>query len=389
MAITTNSKRMKVSELDFDTIKTNLKTFLQAQSEFSDYDFEGSGLSVLIDLLAYNTHYNGVYTNLAVNEMFLDSASKRASVVSLSKMLGYTPRSAVCARAIVNASIAAPTSSPAVATLNAQQPFLTSIDGVSYVFYNLEDVTTARSTAGSYTFSNLTLVEGTPLSFKYTVATGVRYIIPNANIDISTLSIQVQSSSTSDIYETYTRAEDLTEVALKNGLLKKLQNVHSYKRECAIYVEGKVDSRFDFTGIDCNNIPFIMEVKNVPLADYEDITAKDRKKYCYDDREQNSKVAYFPDGYRKKSTDTVSPRALKHIQELTLIKKESITRCIMCYVIQRTDVNRFQPSIIDPEYREAVRVAIDAGVEIITMVVKWTKEGEAYFIRDDLPITGF
>ena len=212
MAITTNSKRMKVSELDFDTIKTNLKTFLKAQSEFSDYDFEGSGLSVLIDLLAYNTHYNGVYTNLAVNEMFLDSASKRASVVSLSKMLGYTPRSAVCARAIVNASIAAPTSSPAVATLNAQQPFLTSIDGVSYVFYNLEDVTTARSTAGNYTFSNLTLVEGTPLSFKYTVATGVRYIIPNANIDISTLSIQVQSSSTSDIYETFTRAEDLTAV---------------------------------------------------------------------------------------------------------------------------------------------------------------------------------
>ena len=227
MAITTNSKRMKVAELDFDTIKTNLKTFLKAQSEFSDYDFEGSGLSVLIDLLAYNTHYNGVYTNLAVNEMFLDSASKRASVVSLSKMLGYTPRSAVCARAIVNASIAAPTSSPAVATLNAQQPFLTSIDGVSYVFYNLEDVTTARSTAGNYTFSNLTLVEGTPLSFKYTVAAGVRYIIPNANIDISTLSIQVQSSSTSDIYETFTRAEDLTAVTetTKVYFLKEIDSI--------------------------------------------------------------------------------------------------------------------------------------------------------------------
>jgi hypothetical protein len=212
MAITTNSKRMKVSELDFDAIKTNLKTFLQAQSEFSDYDFEGSGLSVLIDLLAYNTHYNGVYTNLAVNEMFLDSASKRASVVSLSKMLGYTPRSAVCARATVNVSITAPTSSPTVATLPAQQPFLTSIDGVSYVFYNLEDVTVSRSTSGSYTFSNLSIVEGTPLSFKYTVASGVRYIIPNANIDISTLSVQIQESSTSDIYETYTRAEDLTSV---------------------------------------------------------------------------------------------------------------------------------------------------------------------------------
>jgi hypothetical protein len=109
-------------------------------------------------------------------------------------------------------SIAAPTSSPTVATLPAQQPFLTSIDGVSYVFYNLEDVTTARNTAGNYTFSNLNIVEGTPLSFKYTVAAGVRYIIPNANIDISTLSVQIQESATSDIYETFTRAEDLTAV---------------------------------------------------------------------------------------------------------------------------------------------------------------------------------
>jgi len=184
-------------------------------------------------------------------------------------------------------------------------------------------------------------------------------------------------------------AEDLTEAALKKNCLHTLQNVRSYKRECAIYVEGKVDSRFDFTGIDANGVPFIMEIKNVPLADYEDITAKDRKKKCYDDREQNTKVAYFPDGYRKKTEDTVSPRALKHITELTLIKKESKTRCIMCYVIQRIDVDRFQPSIIDPQYREAVKLAINAGVEIITMVVEWTREGEAYFIRDDLPITPF
>ena len=184
-------------------------------------------------------------------------------------------------------------------------------------------------------------------------------------------------------------AEELTETALKNNLLSKLQNVRRFKRETSIYVEGKVDSRFDFSGIDCNGVPFIMEVKNVPLADYEDITAKDRKGKCYDDRVYNSKVAYFPDGYRKKSTDPVSPRALKHIKELTLIKKESKTRCIMCYVIQRPDVDRFQVSIIDPIYREAVKEAIKSGVEIITMVVKWTREGESYFVRDDLPITPF
>ena len=184
-------------------------------------------------------------------------------------------------------------------------------------------------------------------------------------------------------------AENLTENALKLNYLSKLQNIKSFRRETTIFVEGKVDSRFDFTGIDKNGIPFIMEVKNVPLADYEDITAKDRKKKCYDDRDVNSKVAYFPDGYRKKSDDTISPRALKHIQELTLIKKESITRCIMCYVIQRTDVCCFQPSIIDPLYRQAVKEGIEAGIEIITLVVSWSHDGQAHFVRDDLPITPF
>lgn len=184
-------------------------------------------------------------------------------------------------------------------------------------------------------------------------------------------------------------AEDLTEQALIHNHLSILQNIKSYVRETAIYVEGKIDSRFDFSGIDSNNIPFIMEVKNVPLADYEDITSKERKKKCYDDNDVNSKIAYFPDGYRKAKTDTVSPRALKHIRELTLIKKMSKTRCIMCYVIQRDDVNRFQPSIIDPEYRNAVKIALESGVEIITMVVKWTREGEAFFMTDCLPITPF
>jgi DNA-binding sugar fermentation-stimulating protein len=181
-------------------------------------------------------------------------------------------------------------------------------------------------------------------------------------------------------------AEDLTEQALTKNYLSKLQNIKAYKRETVVYVEDKVDSRFDFSGIDENGMPFIMEVKNVPLADYEDITAIERKKKNYDDRDFGSKVAYFPDGYRKKATDTVSPRALKHIRELTLIKKESKTRCIMCYVIQRTDVDRFTISVIDPEYKEAVKIARENGVEIIAMVIEWTPDGAAYFVRDDLPI---
>jgi hypothetical protein len=221
-----NNKRITVSDLDFDNIKANLKTFLQGQSEFSDYDFEGSGLSVLLDVLAYNTHYNGVYTNLAVNEMFLDSASKRASVVSLAKMLGYVPRSAKCATAVVNVTVTSPTSSPGTVTLPANQAFNTSIDGVSYTFYNRSAVTTARNTAGNYTFSNLAIVEGTPLQYKYTVASGVRYIIPNANMDIDTLTVRVQENANSDLFEVFTRAESITEAtgATKVYFIKEIDD---------------------------------------------------------------------------------------------------------------------------------------------------------------------
>lgn len=206
-----NNKRIQVSELDFDAIKSNLKTFLQGQTEFQDYDFEGSGLSVLLDVLAYNTHYNGIYTNLAVNECFLDSASKRASVVSLAKMLGYMPRSASSATATVTATVTSPTSSPATVTLPAMQPFTTSIDNVSYTFYNRSAVTTALI-SGAYTFTGLVLTEGTPLQYKYTMAPGVRFIIPNANADLNTLTVSVQQSASSDLYEVYTRADTITEI---------------------------------------------------------------------------------------------------------------------------------------------------------------------------------
>ena len=176
-------------------------------------------------------------------------------------------------------------------------------------------------------------------------------------------------------------AEKLVENALTQNCLSKLKNVKKYKKEVTMFEKDNVDSRFDFAGIDENGIPFIMEVKNVPLADYEDLDAKERKKMNFTGRDFNSKVAYFPDGYRKKKSDPVSPRALKHIRELTHIKENSITRCIMCYVIQRNDVNRFQVSVIDPEYRAAVKKAIKSGVEIITLVVNWTKDGTCYFVR--------
>jgi DNA-binding sugar fermentation-stimulating protein len=187
-------------------------------------------------------------------------------------------------------------------------------------------------------------------------------------------------------------AETLVEKALEQNVIQCLQHVKSYKREVSVRIQGKVDSRFDFTGVDQHGIPFIMEIKNVPLADYEDVTAKERKHMDFTGRDISSKVAYFPDGYRKKSTDPISPRALKHVQELTWVKSQDPRiRCILCFVIQRPDVNRFTPSVIDPIYREAIRVAMNTGVEIIPLVIKWefnnaSASYEAHFVRDDLPI---
>ena len=181
-------------------------------------------------------------------------------------------------------------------------------------------------------------------------------------------------------------AENLVENALKQNMLTLLQNVKSYRRETTIYVENQIDSRFDFTGIDENGIPFIMEVKNVPLADYEDLPLHERGKTDFSDRDWNSKIAYFPDGYRKKITDTISPRALKHICELKKIKEMSKTRCIICFVIQRDDVDRFQASVVDPEYRNAFKNAIESGVEVFTLVIKWHENGVAELAKQNLPI---
>jgi len=183
-------------------------------------------------------------------------------------------------------------------------------------------------------------------------------------------------------------AETLAEAALSQNLLSSLKNLKTWRRETTIKVaELGVDSRFDFSGIDAAGSPFIMEIKNVPLADYEDVCAKDRKKMNFEGRNFNSKVAYFPDGYRKKSTDPVSPRALKHIRELEAIHVSNPKiRCILCFVIQRADVNRFTTSVVDPEYKAAVKKAYESGVEILTMVVKWSRDGSAQFVRDNLPI---
>jgi hypothetical protein len=205
---------LRISELDFDTIKTNLKTYLQSQSEFTDYDFEGSGLSILLDVLAYNTHYNAYLANMLANEMFLDSAVKRSSVVSIAKHLGYTPRSVTGSSAKLNITVNAPTGTPASLTLDRYTSFSTSINGVPYSFLNTEPYT-IQPTGGVYSFSNIPVKEGKILEFNYTVVTPgteEKYEIPNSAVDTSTMLVTVQNSSTDSTVTAFTLATDITAV---------------------------------------------------------------------------------------------------------------------------------------------------------------------------------
>ena len=210
MAHYTNRK-IQTSDLDFDAIKANIKAYLEGQDTFRDYDFEGSSMSILLDILAYNTHYNALYTNLAVNESFLDSASKRSSVVSRAKEIGYIPHSATGAVAKVNIVVSNTTSTPASLTIPANQPFSATVDGSTYNFYNTE-AAVATLSGSTYTFSDVEIKEGTPLEFKYTVADGVRYLIPNQDVDLSTVKVRVQENASSGTFETFVRQDELLDL---------------------------------------------------------------------------------------------------------------------------------------------------------------------------------
>ena len=134
---TVNDKRLRVTELDFDNVKTNLKTFLKSQQQFKDYDFEGAGMNILLDTLAYNTHYLAMNANMLANEMYLDSASLRSSVVSHAKSLGYEVTSARAPVATVDVKLITPETTK---TLSAGTVFSTSLDGSSYQYVNISDI---------------------------------------------------------------------------------------------------------------------------------------------------------------------------------------------------------------------------------------------------------
>lgn len=214
--MTTNTNRIRVTELDFDTIKNNLKTFLRSQTQFQDYDFEGSGLSILLDVLAYNTHYNAFYLNMVANEAFLDSSLLRDSVVSHAKTLGYTPYSTIAARAFITLNVQTQSAESGVLTLQKGHNFASSaLDGVSYNFVILEDATVTK-TGTYYLFEDLPLVQGRLITnqFVYDESSNPKSIfeIPDPNVDISTLKVTVQESLSNTSSEVYNRISEILDV---------------------------------------------------------------------------------------------------------------------------------------------------------------------------------
>jgi|TARA_B100001939_G_scaffold16135_2_gene13545 hypothetical protein len=210
--------KLDISELDFDAIKVNLKNFLSKQSEFSDYNFEGSGFAILLDLLAYNTHYLGFNANMLANEMYLDSADIRANIVSLAKMLGYTPTSAKAPVASLDIIVNGPVGTTLV--MDKGTTFTTSVDGTTYNYITNEEISTSP-VDGVFKFSNVSVYEGTATQFRYTVDEqdpDQKFIIPSANADTSTLKVKVQTSLQDATSTTFTQVTGLTKLSNESAI---------------------------------------------------------------------------------------------------------------------------------------------------------------------------
>ena len=204
--------RLQVTELDFDQIKSNLRDFLRQQTQFQDYDFEGSGLNILLDVLAYNTHYNAYYLNMIANESFLDTALLRSSVVSHAKKLNYVPRSATAPRAIINITIASADTTPGSLMIPKGYVFFSEqIDGTTYKFITL-DAHSVDKVGYNFVFQNIPIYEGQLASYETvnSVSSNPKQIftLNDSNIDTTTLVVSVQQSVSNTTVVVYDRSEN-------------------------------------------------------------------------------------------------------------------------------------------------------------------------------------
>ena len=199
------------TNLDFNTLRAQIKDYLRANSNFSDFDFEGSIFSILIDTLAYNSYITSYNTNMAVNESFIDSATLRENVVSLARNIGYVPRSKKSATAIVNFTVNAPNGANTI-KLNKGLVALGSIQGGNYTFSIPDDITITPNSQGIANFSSISIYEGNYLTKTFQVddsQTNKRYILPNSNIDTSSIRVEVEENGSSEVYNAYTNIFDV------------------------------------------------------------------------------------------------------------------------------------------------------------------------------------
>lgn len=220
--MTTANTALRVSELDFDSIKNNLKNYLRSQTEFQDFDFEGSGMGVLLDILAYNTHYMGYYLNMTANEMFLDTAQLRGSVLSHAKMINYIPTSRRGAKAVVNIQVTPSATEDQVTntiSIPKYKKFIGSdIDGQNYGFVTLS-ANVASKVANTFTFSNVAIYQGDVVTRQFIMDSGNikrSFTLPSANIDTSTLTVTVQESTSNTFTSEYFLVDDITSIT-SNG----------------------------------------------------------------------------------------------------------------------------------------------------------------------------
>jgi len=203
---------IKSTDLDFNRIKEQLKTHFLASTEFADYDFEASGLSSILDVLAYNTHYNGLIANFALNESFLTTAQLRSSVLAVSESLGYAPRSKTASRATVSLSVTITAASrPATITLPSGTQFTTTVEDVSYVFQTLEDYIATDNGSGFYQFltaagsTSIIIFEGTSRTKTFIAdsTSTPTYVIPDESMDTATSTVRVYETRNSTSFSTF------------------------------------------------------------------------------------------------------------------------------------------------------------------------------------------
>ena len=202
--------QLKATELDFDQIRSNLKQYLESQDQFNDYNFDGSGLSILLDLLAYNTHYNALNAHFTINEAFLDSSRIRGNVVSHAKLLNYIPRSATAASTQVDLHIANPIGDPlpSALTLSRGTTLSAIVDGVERPFVVIDSATVPRSSDNTFTFNNVYIKQGVYRTIYDRIDNSIenqRIVIPEQNIDTDTLRVRVRAHEDSESYTIYTR----------------------------------------------------------------------------------------------------------------------------------------------------------------------------------------